>query len=78
MIVDAVTGAAVAGGVINGVSAGLAVNEAVAFTLTSEMLQARALRRLQSTEDGRSRVPPPRQRGGHHLARGGVSVELDA
>ncbi len=77
LLVDAVTGAAVAGGVINGVSTGLAVNEDAAFTLTSEMLRRGLCTDLQASDDGEAEFRRRANEVAIILRAAGVSVALD-
>ncbi len=76
MIVDAVTGAAVAGGVINGVSAGAAAADA--FLLSGEMLWRGLCADLQNTEDGEAEFRRRANEVAIILRAAGVPVELDA
>ncbi len=78
MIVDAVTGAAVAGGVINGVSAALANNDAAAFTLTEEMLWRGLCADLQNSEEGIAEFRRRANEVAIILRAAGVSVGLGA
>ncbi len=77
MLVDAVTGAAVAGGVINGLSAGAATNKA-AFSLTAEMLWRGLCSDLQTTDDGETEFRRRANEVAILLRAAGVSVELEA
>jgi len=77
LLVDAVTGAAVAGGIVNGVSTGLAANEDAAFTLTSEMLRRGLCTDLQPTSDGEAEFRRRANEVAIILRAAGVAVELD-
>ena len=79
MIVDAVTGAAVAGGIVNAVRAGLAANENAAFTLTDEMLRRGLCADLQATGGGEGDAEFRRRANevAIILRAAGVSVALD-
>jgi bifunctional enzyme CysN/CysC len=78
MIVDAVTGAAVAGGVVNGASAGLGTNDGTSFVLTNEMLRRGLCTDLQANEEGEAEFRRRANEVAIILRAAGVSVELDA
>jgi len=78
MIVDAVTGAAVAGGIINGVSTESAANEDAAFTLTEEMLRRGLCADLQATNEGEAEFRRRANEVAIILRAAGVSVALGA
>ena len=74
----AVTGAAVAGGVINGGSTDLAANEYAAFTLTGDMLRRRLCADLQPTGGGEAEFRRRANEVAIILRAAGVSVALSA
>jgi bifunctional enzyme CysN/CysC len=78
MLVDAVSGAAVAGGVINAVSAGSSAHDAAAFTLTDEMLWSGLCADLRDTEEGVAEFRRRANEVAIILRAAGVSVGLDA
>jgi len=78
MIVDAVTGAAVAGGVINGISADVVANEGAAFTLTKEMLRRGLCADLQMDGEAEAEFRRRANEVAIILRAAGVSVALDA
>ncbi len=79
MIVDAVTGGAVAGGVIEGVNAGLSgPREAAAFALTDEMLRRGLCADLDDAEEGAAEFRRRANEVAILLRAAGVSVDLDA
>jgi bifunctional enzyme CysN/CysC len=78
MIVDAVTGAAVAGGVINGVDAELSGPREAAFTLTDEMLRRGLCADLDAGEDGAAEFRRRANEVAILLRAAGVSVDLGA
>jgi bifunctional enzyme CysN/CysC len=77
MIVDAVTGAAVAGGIINAVSTGSAAKEDAAFTLTDEILRRGLCADLQPTGEGETEFRRRANEVAIILRAAGVSVALD-
>ncbi len=78
MIVDAVTGAAVAGGVINGVNHRTASNDAATFALTAEMLRRGVCADLQSTAEGEAEFRRRANEVAIILRTAGIPVALDA
>ncbi len=78
MIVDAVTGAAVAGGVINAVRTSSAAKEDAAFTLTDEMLRRGLCADLQATSEDEAEFRRRANEVAILLRSAGVSVALGA
>jgi bifunctional enzyme CysN/CysC len=78
MIVDAVTGAAVAGGVINAVRTSSAAKEDAAFTLTDEMLRRGLCADLQATSEDEAEFRRRANEVAIILRAAGISVALGA
>jgi bifunctional enzyme CysN/CysC len=78
MLVDAVTGAAIAGGVVRGVLGGNATREGASFTLTNEMLERGLSADLPNTEDGKAEFRRRANEVALILRAAGVAVELEA
>jgi bifunctional enzyme CysN/CysC len=76
MIVDALTGAAVAGGIINAVSTGSTAKEDAAFTLTNEILRRGLCADLQPTAEGEAEFRRRANEVAIILRAAGVSVAL--